>query len=154
MQMCFELVTYEYTFLFFNPPSQNTLVWESRDGHLIIHSIFASHCCDCDSWYFGSLGSQGRNAFTKGCNSVSTELGVDTAGWPYLACAVGLMPVGLKLVWSRHGISWWIVSLSNRVSEEFQGGLYQFVIIVYCNSDIDVTYTWRLLLYPLNTTKK
>lgn len=95
MQLCFVLVTNEYTF--FYPPSQNTLVWESGGEHLRIHRIFASHCCD-----WGSLGSQGRNVFTKGPNSVSTELGVQTATdliWLVLLGNASGPEIGLLKAW-------------------------------------------------------
>lgn len=100
MQLCFVLVTNEYTF--FNPPSRNTLVWESGWAPNSQNLCFPS----LRLWlYFGSLGSQGGNAFTKGPNSVSTELGVETTTDHIWLVSWGLMPVGLKLVSSRHGMS-------------------------------------------------
>ena len=65
------------------------------------------------------------------------------------------MPVSPKLPWSRHGMSWYVVLLYDCVPEELQGGVYQFVITVYYNSEMDYLYLETSVpLNPANSPKK
>lgn len=81
--------------------------------YLITQRIFASHCCSSELMVWKSW-------FTKGCNSGSTELEVETVTDHSGHVLWGLIPGVLKLAWLRHDTSWWIVLFVSKFLKNFR----------------------------------